>query len=71
MKHERRGVRIRKPIGLKPGRPADAFGLWLERSLGAQYTPILDEPIPQALLDLIEADRQSRAAPSEVAEPEE
>ena len=47
-------------MALKATPSQDAFGLWLERSLHAQFEQVLSEPIPQALLDMIETDRQAR-----------
>lgn len=52
-----------KPADPPPGGGADPFGTWLQRSLTAQYTKILEEPIPQDLLDLIEDDRTEKARP--------
>lgn len=38
--------------GLRTG-PGDAFGTWLEKGLRALYEPVMEEPIPQELLDLV------------------
>lgn len=55
------GREQRQP-GQRPGKsagktPTDPFGTWLERGLRELYEPIMREPIPQELLDLIEFDQ--------------
>lgn len=58
-KAERRPVA--PPRRSKPKREVSdaAFDLWLERSLKALYDDVAQEPIPDALLKLIEDDRKS------------
>lgn len=50
-------------MGMGPDRQAakrsDAFDTWLERSLQDQYASVMREPIPQALLDMIEDDARA------------
>ena len=41
--------------GTKP--PTDAFDLWLQRGLHALFDDIANEPVPDALLKIIEAER--------------
>lgn len=45
------------PAG-EAGRARGAFDLWLERGLHQLYDGVAEEPIPEALLQLIEKDRQ-------------
>ena len=52
--------RKRKPNGEAIGesRPSDAaFDVWLNRGLHQMYDDVVREPIPEALLKLVEADR--------------
>lgn len=49
-----------KPAGSSAGksRPADAaFDVWLNRGLHQMFDDVVREPIPEALLRLIEEDR--------------
>lgn len=39
-------------------KPEAAFDLWLERGLRAMYDGVAQEPVPEALRRLIEADRK-------------
>lgn len=41
-------------------KPASAFDLWLERGLHELYDNIAQEPLPDALLNIIEQDRLKR-----------
>ena len=38
----------------------NAFDAWLKRGLRQLYGPVTEEPIPEALLKLIEQDRATR-----------
>ncbi|NGM19998.1 hypothetical protein G3576_08225 [Roseomonas stagni] len=38
----------------------DAFGLWLQRGLHQLYDSVANEPIPDELLRLIEADKDRK-----------
>lgn len=40
-----------------PSPPADAFDLWLQRGLHELFDDIANEPVPEALLKIIEAGR--------------
>lgn len=40
-----------------PSSPADAFDLWLQRGLHELFDDIANEPVPEALLKIIEAGR--------------
>lgn len=43
--------------------PDVAFELWLERGLHKMYDDVANEPIPAALLELIERDRKKGSDP--------
>jgi hypothetical protein len=52
---------LQNPRNIGRGRkaaPDVAFELWLERGLHKMYDDVANEPIPAALLELIERDRK-------------
>jgi len=52
---------ITNPVGRGRVAPSDAaFDLWLKRGLHAMYDEVAKEPVPPALLALIERDRQKK-----------
>ncbi len=47
-----------KPTTMRaPSSQADAFDLWLQRGLHELFDDIANEPVPEALLKIIEAGR--------------
>ncbi len=58
---------VHSPRGAGRGRkaaPDVAFELWLERGLHKMYDDVANEPIPAALLELIERDRKKSSSGS-------
>lgn len=49
----------------RPGRQRvrDPFDIWLDQGLRTLYEPVLQEAIPEHLLELIDGDRARRAVP--------
>ena len=43
-----------------PGEAEDPFDLWLRKSLHGAFDPMLEEPVPEEVLRLIEEDRAER-----------
>lgn len=55
---------LHNPRNIGRGRkaaPDVAFELWLERGLHKMYDDVANEPIPAALLELIEQDRKKNS----------
>lgn len=56
------GARVPKPVqsgvnGRGQAAPEAAFDIWLQRGLHALFDDVMQEPIPEELLRLIEQDR--------------
>lgn len=49
-----------QPAGAKDDDADRAFDLWLRRGLHQLYDTVAKEPVPDALLQLIEEDRKAR-----------
>jgi hypothetical protein len=52
---------------LRPGvrnAQMDAFGRWLDQELRNLYEPVLDEPIPDSLLDLLRPEARAQCGAS-------
>ena len=56
--HNRRESHLRE-VGDPAHNSGDAFDRWLSDKLGQLYGPVLKEPIPEYLLELIEAHRRT------------
>ena len=58
-KSEQKPVPVDRPARRdRRAKPEAAFDLWLERGLRAMYDGVAQEPVPEALRRLIEADRK-------------
>ncbi len=50
--------KMTRPAGKKKTAPAAPFDLWLQHGLHRMFDDVAEEPIPDALLKLIEDDRE-------------